>query len=242
MSSNGKVQLGRREFLIASSVGTLGAVMVGPHLFAVSAASPKSLAVGFASFDDEARIVPASEVPAGDAGFIGRGARIAASGVSGALDRPDARRAVELLAYFGYFEGAERREAPFRVWANSRVTGCQGNSLSFTVPVDEQRIHLRVGVESGSVGNSLQSRRRAMGGNPTQSESLPLMLTVASDPDVLKLVRGSYVIAPLFENDSQPRWSEWQLGRVDGRMSLVGSDGSAAGFEHFVLRIDYATL
>jgi hypothetical protein len=45
----------------------------------------------------------------------------------------------------------------------------------------------------------------------------------------------------MFENDAEPRWSAWRLDRFDGRMSLVNGNGDVAPFEHFVLRIDYAS-
>ena len=74
-----------------------------------------------------------------------------------------------------------------------------------------------------------------------ESHALPVTLSLLSGGDSLKLVRGFYVIVPLFEQDSEPRWSEWQVRRVDGRMALVDANGNPALFEHFVLRIDYAS-
>lgn len=239
-------EFGRRQFLIASSTCALATAVVGPKLFAGASASlPKRLAVGFASVDEDAALNAASTVPAGDGGFIGRGARIMVSGASGASADPGQRRAVELLAHYGYFEGSERRDAPFRAWGCSRKTGCQGNSVSFNVPVDEeQRIRFSVGVESGATSTGAPTtRRRAVGAVATESHALPVTLSLLSDPASLKLVRGFYVIVPLFERDAEPRWSAWKLGRVDGRMALVdrSGDGHLAPFEHFVLRIDYAS-
>jgi hypothetical protein len=238
-------KIGRRDFLVSSTCA-LAAVAVGPKLFGGEFASPpKRLAVGFASFDEGATVMAASGIPAGDGRFISRGARITVAGASGASDDPRARRGVELTTLFSYFEGSERREAPFRAWGCSRKTGCQGNAVSFTVPVDEeQRIRFTVGVETGSTSAGAQSSRRRAVGNAaavTQSQVLPISLSLLSEPDSLKLVRGSYVIVPLFENDSEPRWSDWQLGRVNGRTALVDANGNVAPFEHFVLRLDYAS-
>ncbi len=236
-------KIGRREFLLVSSTCALAAAAVGPKLFGGEAvSSPKRLAVGFASLDDSAPLMAASGIPAGDGAFIGHGARITVSGASGASAEPRERRGVELLTHYSYFEGAERRDAPFRAWGCSRKTGCQGNAVSFNVPVDvEQRIRFTVGVEAGAVKSGGPTTRRITVDAATESESLPVVLSLLSDPDSLKLVRGFYVIVPLFENDGQPRWSDWHLARVEGRMSLVNGNGDVAPFEHFVLRVDYAS-
>src|SRR5687767_12449380 len=94
MSTNGH-QMGRRDFLIFSSTAALASATVGPKLFAKgAAAAPKRLAVGFAPFDENATVVPASSVPAGDGAFISRGARIAVFGSRTFADQPRARRAV----------------------------------------------------------------------------------------------------------------------------------------------------
>lgn len=243
MNTNGH-KIGRRDFIRVSSTCALAAAAVGPKLFGGEAvALPKRLAVGFATFDEAATLTAASDVPSGDGRFIGRGARITVSGASGASADPRARRGVELVTLFSYFDGAERREAPFRAWGCSRKTGCQGNPVSFNVPVDEeQRIRFTVGVETGAAESGAPTTRRAIvDAAPTESHALPVVLSLLSDPGSLKLVRGYYVIVPLFENDGEPRWSNWQLRRVDGRMALVDANGNPAAFEHFVLRLDYAS-
>jgi hypothetical protein len=235
--------IGRREFLVSSTYA-LGAVAVGPTLFGAGGVSmPKRLAVGFASVGENTALNAASDVPAGDGGFIGRGARITVSGVSGAPADPARRRAVELLTHYSYFDGSERRNAPFRAWGSSRKTGSQGNSVSFNMPVDDvQSIRFSVGVESGSVAaGAPTSRRRAVGGASMELQALPVTLSLLSDGDSLKLVRGFYVIVPLFEQDSEPRWSQWQVRRVEGRLALVDTNSNPAPFEHFVLRVDYAS-
>lgn len=233
--------IGRRRFLIVSSTCAVAAATVGPKLFAEGIASqPKRLAVGFAPFEENAALVDASSVPAGDGKFIGRGARIVASGASGASVDPQKRRAVELLAHYSYLDGADRRTTPFVAWACSRVTGCQGNGVGFTVPVDEvQKIVFTVGVETGTP-SAVASRRKALAMDTIVSTPLPLMLSLQNEPGTVKLARGFYVVVPMFENDAAPSWSSWQLGAVDGRRTLVDRDGNAAPFEHFVLKIDYA--
>jgi hypothetical protein len=242
MDTNGH-KMGRREFLLVSSTCALAAATVGPKLFGGETASaPRRLAVGFASFDEAVTLVDAANIPAGDGRFIGRGARITVSGASGASADPAARRGVELLTHYSYFDGSERKDAPFRAWACSRKTGCQGNAVNFNVPVDDvQRIRFTVGVESGVPETAGPTTRRAIVNAAPESQALPVVLSLLGEADSLKLVRGFYVIVPVFENDSEPRWSDWRLSRVDGRMSLVGANGDVAPFEHFVLRVDYAS-
>ncbi len=234
--------MGRRQFLIVSSTCAVAAATVGPKLFAGESAPPKRLAVGFMPFDGDGAVVDAAGIPAGDGAFIGRGARVTASGASGASADPRGRRAVELIAHFAYFDGAERKVAPFRAWGCSRVTGCQGNPVGFTVPVDEvQKIVLTVGVERGTPENTT-SRREALRGDVTESSALPLVLSLQGEAGSLRLARGFYVVVPMFDGDSDPRWSSWTVRAAGGRFSLVDADGNIAPFEHFVLRVDYAKL
>jgi hypothetical protein len=242
--------MARRQFLILSSTCAVAAATVGPNLFAATQALPKRLAVGFASFDESAAVFAASVIPASDGRFIGRGARITVSGASGAPVKPRDRRAVQIFAHFSYLDGAERRSAPFQAWACSRTTGCQGNSVGFNVPVDEvQKVSLTLGVETGEPmktgGRGRQLQSQALGASEstaTESTALPITLSLQGEAGTFKLTRGFYVVVPMFEGDSDPRWSAWSLRAVDGRWTLVDADGNTAPFEHFVLRVDYARL
>jgi hypothetical protein len=232
--------MGRRQFLALSSTCALAAAMVGPKLFAGESASPKRLAVGFKAFEQDA-VVAAASMASGDGTFIGRGARITASGASGTSAEPRARRAVELVAHFSYLDGAERKVAPFRAWGCSRVTGCQGSPVGFTVPVDEvQRVVLSVGVERGRPEGTTSRRDALM--DSTESAALPLVLSLQNEAGTYALARGFYVVVPMFDGDSDPSWSSWTVRAVDGRFALVDGDGKVASFEHFVLRVDYAKL
>jgi hypothetical protein len=236
-------EIGRREFLVLSSTAAVATATLGPKLFADPKGAVKRLAVGFVEAERGASLAPASRIPAGDGAFISRGVRIAVSGASGVPASLDARRTVELRTHFPYFEGAERREAMFLAWGSSRRTGNQGYPVSFVAPVDvEQKVLLSVAVESGSVGGGTPTRRRAVGGATSTSQVLPLTLSLTSEADTLKLVRGFYVIVPLFENDGEPRWSDFTLDRKHTRWALVDGNGEVAPFEHFVVRIDYATV
>jgi len=233
-------EIGRRQFLIASSAA-LATAAVGPKLFAGAAGGPppKRLTVGFAPIDAGATVIAAASIPAGDGGFISRGARVSVSGTSGTFAKPTARRAVELVAHYSYLDGAERRAAPFRAWGCNRTTGCQGSPTSFTVPVDEVgKLEFTVETERGVPG-AAASRRDALAGAMPESAVLPVTLSLLSG-DSLKLVRGYYIIVPLFDEDAEPRWSQYELRSSEGRWALTDHDGNAASFEHFVLRIDYA--
>lgn len=240
-------EIGRRQFLVLSSTCALAAATVGPKLFANerAAVSPKTLAIGFATFEEGTSLISASSVPSADGGFISRGARITVSGASGASADPRSRRAVELLTHFSYFDGSERKTAPFRAWACSRATGCGGNRVSFNVPVDDvQKISFSVSAESGGVPARPTPRREMLSvAEPaTERTELPFSLSLTSESDSLKLARGFYVIVPMFDGDATPQWSRYTLRQTDGRWSLHDSDGNVAPFEHFVLRIDYVTL
>ena len=233
--------VGRRQFLKVSSASAIAVAVMGPNLFAEETAAPQRLAVGFASFGDA--LSGASSIPASDGTFIGRGARITVSGASRPAGAPADRRMTELTTHFAYLDGARTKSAPFTAWACSRVTGCQGNNVSFNVPVDEtQKLSFTVGVEGGTAVATKTTRRRAVGGGASQhrAASVPLTLSLQEEPGTVRLARGHYVIVPLFEGDSEPRWGDWAIGSIDGRIQLVNVNGEAAPFEHFVLKTDYA--
>jgi len=239
MSTNRQL-IGRRQFLVTSSAA-LAAAAVVPKLFAGEVVAAKRLAVGFARIDDAASVMAAASIPAADGAFIGRGARVSISGVSGVPADPRNRRVVELLVNYSYLDGADRREAPYRAWACNRQSACQGAPVSFNVPVDEvQKISISVGVEQGDrQPGAPVSRRRIASESAAQDEGLPVALTLLSGEGV-KLVRGFYVIVPLFDSDGEPRWSRYHIEQVDGRWTLRDDGQQTAPFEHFVIRIDYA--
>lgn len=231
----------RRQFVMASSAA-LATLAVRPKLFAQAAVLPKRLAVGYAPLDDAAALVDAVSIAAGDGGFISRGARVSLSGMSGGPADPSARRAVEMRVYYSYLDGADRRDTPFYAWASSRKTSNQGAPTSFTVPVDAtQKIKLAIGLESGSRdAGSPTTRRRAVTDPALSGQELPLILSLLSDPNELKLARGFYVVVPMFDGDSEPRWGTYHIDRIGGRWALRDIGGTPVTFEHFVLRIDYA--
>lgn len=231
--------MGRRQFLISSSTCAIAAATVGPRLLAdATTPSPRRLAVGFASLEERV-VFDAAAISSGDGAFIGRGARVTVSGASGSLADPRTRRAVDLLAHYSYFDGGERKSAPFRAWSGSRTTGCQGNQVSFNVPVDEQqKLVFSLETERGTPAGAPSTRRRAVGGR--NRDILPVTLSLTSEAGTLKLIRGYYVIVPLFEGEGKPSWSSFEVRRQGGRMALLDADGNVAPFEHFVLKVDYA--
>ncbi|HYO76500.1 MAG TPA: hypothetical protein VE010_08555 [Thermoanaerobaculia bacterium] len=236
--------MGRRQFLTVSSVAALATVALGPKLFASEAAasSPRRLAVGYSAFGADYGVVDAAAIPAADGGFVSRGARIMASGALGAPGADArSRRAVQLFTHFSYMDGAERRSTPFNVWSSSRLTRAQGSAVAFTVPVDEvQKISLTMATETGAPA-AVTSRGAAVNGEQTVRTELPLTLSLQNEEATHKLARGYYVIVPLLENEAQPHWRDWSVGKAGERTTLVDRDGVAAPFEHFVLHIDYAT-
>jgi len=232
--------MGRRQFLVVSSACAVATAAMGPKLFASErGAPPRSLAVGFVRLG-ESSVMSAADITAGDGAFIGRGARVSISGASGASTEPRERRAVEIVTNFSYLDGATCKVAPFRAWGCSRVTGCQGNPVSFTVPVDEvQQIELSIETERGAPA-AAATRRDALSGITSGAVGLPLTLSLQSGGGV-KLTRGFYVIVPMYDDDREPRWSAYELKQTAGRWALVDSAGNVASFEHFVVRIDYAS-
>lgn len=235
-------QIGRRQFLIASSTCAVAAVTVGPKLFASAAAGPVArLAIGFSPAGETADVFAAAAVPAADGGFISRGARVTVSGSSGA-GAPAERRVVDLLAHFSVWDGARQSVLPFRAWASSRATGTQGGAGSFNMPVDEQqKLVFSIESERGNPSGKAASRRDSLAGAAvTESRSHPVVLSLQNEPGALKLARGSYVVVPLFDGDSDPDWSSFQLRSHNGRLALHGRDGAVVAFDHFVLSVDYA--
>ena len=231
--------IGRRQFLITSSAAAVAAATVGPHLFA-SAGSPKRLAVGYATLDGDGVVRGASSIAAADGGFIGRGARITVASGRIAAD-PRKQRAVELVAHYPYLDGAERKVAPFRAWASSRLTGAKGSPTSFTMPVDEvQKLSFVVAAETGTPHAAPASRRDALLIEPTTNTPLPLVFSLQNEDGTIRLARGFYVVVPLFENDGEPRWTGLSVRTEAGFATLVEAEDKPASLEHFLLKIDYA--
>jgi hypothetical protein len=239
MSTNSH-QIGRREFLVVSTAAVATASVVPELLANELAIAPKRIAVGFVSFEDNTSVIPASSVRSADRRFVDDGANVGIYGSRSVKADPRDRRAVDLVAHFSVTEGNEQKTIPFYAWGGSRHTVCEGKSGTFTMPVNhENNLVFSLGTERG-VPSGAPARRRDLFSVPTHRASNEVTLSATNDPNALKLARGFYVFAPLFEKDSEPRWSNHQLRQIDGRWTLVDTNGKHAEFEHFVLRIDYA--
>lgn len=239
------IRMDRRRFLQTSGAALATAAVVPAMLANELSMHPKRLSVGFAPIDGDGRVVPASSIPSGDGAFIRTGARITILGTSGSA--PAQRRTVELVAHYGINnDDGTRTYTPFRAWGCSRgVTGCPNKAYSFNVPVDEeQRVLFSVMAEDLPVrGEGLLARYATTDAAPAAPPvALPIALSLQSDPGSIKLARGYYFLAPLFEGDSEPAWSSCELQTEGPRVSLVERglfESRAAQFEHFVLRVDY---
>lgn len=235
------MNIGRRNFLRVSSAA-IATVTLAPRLFAADDA-PRRLAVGYAPFDEAPRFERAAALGSGDGAFIGRGARLSLSGLAGAAASSKTGRAVEMVVNYTYFDGAERKQAPFVAWGCNTETGCQGSPISFTVPVDEeQRISISIRTQRNVARAGVATSRRRAAGGPSEpmNESHPVFLTLLSEEGT-KLQRGHYAIVPLFEGDREPLWYVYRVAMVDGRRTLVNEAGEPASFPHFIVQVDYAT-
>lgn len=243
MSKYSHPVFGRRQFLLSTSASLIATTVLGPRIFAAEATAPvRRLAVGFAHAAEVQHLVDAESIPAGDGVFIRAGARIAVSGSSGTAAAAE-RRVVQLITNFPYFDGAELKSAPFHTWSASRVTGRQGSPLRFVAPMElTQKLAFDVVLdgEKGTPGAITRRRAAVSPGTPKAATSLPFVLSVQNDPGAIRLLRGFYVVVPLFDSESAPNWSRYRLFRRDGRWTMIDESGHAAAFEHLVLHVNYA--
>ena len=240
--SNNRSLIGRRQFLIASSVAAVASATVGPKLLAEAITpAPKKLAVGFAPAAAGAAMAAASAVSGADRAFLSRGARVTVHGARVATTDPRARRTLNLVAHYPVVEGGEVKSVPFFAWGCSRQTGSDGNCARFVMPVaDTEKLVFTVTTQRGLPTGVQPTRRDALTA-PTESTPTPVTLSLGGEPGSFNLAAGYYVIVPMFGGDRDPRWSAYTVGELDGESTLIGRDGKAPDFEHFVLRIDYAS-
>lgn len=238
--------IGRREFIQVSSAVAAGAMLLGPEILASDSVTlPNRLAVGFVDFTlgtsrSPMAVVSASAITGTDGAFLSHDAWISVvSSGSDSVD-PATRRAVELNAHFAYYDGAQRRTAPFHAWTYDRTTGDAGNPISFLVPVDDQQqIRLSVGTE---ISAAPSGKRRAAGNASAASKSvLPFTLSLRDEPDTYRLVRGYFILVPLVAGQAEPSWSSYALWYRNGHWGLhEGTDLHPATLEHLVVRVSYA--
>ncbi|MDQ3280929.1 MAG: twin-arginine translocation signal domain-containing protein [Acidobacteriota bacterium] len=235
--------MGRRQFLVLSSIAVASAA-VAPKLFAdeaVAAENAGRVAVGFAPMDEKGALRSASDIMSGDGAFISRGARLTVFGAYGASENSEARRVVDLSLNYASFDGEKAQALPFHAWGASRASGTEASPTSFTVPVDaDQQLSFIVRTQTGRPPGTLASRRSLLDTEAREAE-MPVALTTLSAQGQLKIARGYYVLVPLAGTENEPRWSEYRMGRVGNRITVVGDEGNVAPFEHLLVRVDYAS-
>lgn len=235
--------MGRRDFLRTSACA-LATAAVGPKLIAGLAVEPRLIVAGFAPLEIESagtgslerNVMAAERIAFADRAFLRHGARVSMNGVSGR--HPGARRAVDFLTHYAYTaDGGEQRFVPYHVWA-----GHAGMPVRFTVPVDEQqRIRFSVTAPMPVVKDAAPESRRFLARKP-KTELAPTALPVELSFDGrVKLTRGYYVIVPVYDGEKAPDWSSYSLAKDGSRWTLHTRDAKPAAFEHFVVRVDYAT-
>lgn len=242
MSTSRHQGVGRREFL-ATSACVLASAAVGPELLAGLTVQPRLIVAGFAPLDIESagtdafqrNVVAAERNGAADPAFLRHGASVLMNGLSGG--DPRARRALDFLTHYTVSDGGEPRLVPYHVWAGG------GSPVRFTVPVDgQQRIRFSVTAPMPVAMAPQPSSRRAFASRQASAETVPTALPVELSLDGnISLRRGFFVVVPIYDGQSSPDWSRYSLRRSGGRWALHGADNAPAAFEHFVVRVDYAT-
>jgi hypothetical protein len=210
-----------------------------------SGALAKPATIGFTSrVEDEpdtelpitGPLISARQILRGDPELAEDGARLTLLGMSPPDDSLDAYP--ELASWAIDVEFQPNHEAPFHAWRfdNGSVPSISSPS-SFTVPLNVTRaLEMTLSVASTSGATS----------------SLPLLLSVGSEPMVSKLRRGVYVIAlsdP--RTGALPDWGQCQLGCMapggDGDIRQLFQGGELglapvpAEFPYLVLAVDRAT-
>jgi hypothetical protein len=230
--------IARREFILWSSACAAVTLTVGPKLFAdVLPVTPSGLAVGCAPIDavDRSRtdpfdvvLAPGSSLTSSDGTFLRRGARVRIAGIGSG---PGERRMTELRPHY-LADGTT--DVPVIAW------GPGGGLVGFTMPIEvEQRLRFSLVSSTAPV----VSRRRLVGPAASAGANREVILSLLSEPDVVKLTRAYYVIVPLFDDAPEPRWGSYTLLRHRGHMLMhERRDGfmQPVEREHFVLRADYA--
>ncbi len=230
----------RREFLKVGSIAALGIALPTPRLHAAPATLLPILSVGYAADrpqkkGESVRLHAARELLMGDPFFIAQGARVRIGTFKRSPRFSDAAGGVDVQVIFpGY--GFRPEEYPqFKAWQFRYAEGLQSTSqtVSMTVPVTPTEGLQMV------FRQPEKSRGRAARASVATAPSDPsvLRLDIGVGSNVLKLQRGTYVVA-LRESDdeSEPNWDRQVLIRDERRLLL----NAQAAFTYLVLTIDYA--
>lgn len=231
--------LGRREFLVLTSSCAAATLALGPNLFAGALSSKRDVAIGFLPIEAVtdgnrlASILSAESMPGSDGSFLSRGVRVRMAGVG---IGNDSRRTITFQSHYAA-DGAP--DAAVDVYRYERSTNMMGGLAQFGMPIDvDQRLRF-------SLTTAALHAPAGRGENDREPrQTLPVTFSLLSEPDVVSLRRGYYVIVPLHEGASAPRWGGMTLRAKDGKVlmhEMTSSGLQPVEREHFVLRIDYAT-
>ena len=235
--------LGRREFLLLTSSCAAATLALGPNLFAGVLSSDRQLAVGYAPMgaigsDELFALASADALNSSDGYFLRKGVHVKLAGF-GLGD--ESRRTLVFRPHY-IIDGST--DVPVDAWRFTRSTSAAGGRVSFVMPIEvDQR--LRFSLLTGP-RNLPVAHRRAIGAPaaPDAEQSLDITFSLLNESDVVKLMRGYYVIVPLYDGAAAPRWNATTLRIHDGNVLMHEMrDGIAQPVqrEHFVLRFDYAT-
>jgi len=232
--------LGRREFLLLTSTCAAATLALGPNLFAGALSSQRDVAIGFLPIeavtdasDKLAGLLSADAIPSSDGSFLSHGVRVRMAGVAVGSD---SRRTITFQSHY-VVDGAS--DAPVDVYRFERKTRMMGGLAEFGMPIDvDQRLRFSL--------TTAQRNPPAVRDNdtPEPRETFPVTFSLRSEPDVVRLTRGYYVIVPLHDGAAAPRWNATTLRTKDGKVlmhEMKGGELQPVDREHFVLRIDYAT-
>jgi len=235
----------RREFLITSSTAAAVAAMVGPAALAdVTGETPSRFAVGFVRTGDVAtsgegvtsNVRAARRAGGADTDFSGDRAAVTILGICPADG--DTHRTSELIAHFEIADGDQKLSVPYRAWGTNRATGCAGKTVTFTVPVaDTGKVSLSL-LPRTPEAKPIVSRRSLFEREEENNGPVPVTLSVRGGRGTTKLMRGYYVIVPLYGREREPRWSSYRLRVTNHRYALENViDSRPANFEHAVVKI-----
>ena len=113
-----------------------------------------------------------------------------------------------------------------------------GKPVGFTVPVaDTGKVSLSL-LPRTPEAKPIVSRRSLFSREDDNEGPVPVTLSLRGGRGTTKLMRGYYVIVPLYGREREPRWSSYRLRMTNHRYALENViDSRPAGFEHAVVKI-----
>ena len=229
--------LGRREFLVLTSSCAAATVAFGPNVFGDVFAAPRDLAVGAVSIDDiDARLTDASKINSADASFLRNAAKVTLAGIALADQN---QRSIGFRPHYL----VEGNDIPVDAWGFNRQSKSCGGPNEFVMPVDvEERLRFSLVVHNPK--ESWLKRHLMPESARPETQTPSLTLSLRNEPNAFNLARAYYVIVPLHDGASAPRWSDYALLKQNGHLvmhEMRGEVPQPLAREHFVLRVDYAT-